>query len=135
VVEATLRELNYNRAIIAQPLDERELTTLIRHVLGQPLPGNGPTSSGAPPAEVLERELDEAFTDRNLARTFAEVAKNQVLYVAQWGWLIWDGRRWGRDEGGHRVMALAMDILPRHFLERAIAAQGEARAPLLPARA
>jgi putative DNA primase/helicase len=131
VVEATLRELNYNRAIIAQPLDERELTTLIRHVLGQPLPGNGHTSSGAPPAEALERELDEAFTDRNLARTFAEVAKNQVLYVAQWGWLIWDGRRWGRDEGGHRVMALAMDILPRHFLERAIAAQGEARAQLL----
>jgi putative DNA primase/helicase len=131
VVEATLRELNYNRAIIAQPLDERELTTLIRHVLGQSLPGNGHTSSGAPPAEALERELDEAFTDRNLARTFAEVARNQVLFVPQWGWLYWDGRRWARDEGGHRVMAVAMDILPRHFLGRAIAAQGEARARLL----
>ena len=41
VVAATLRGLNANPDVIAQPLPERELETVIQHVLAQPLPGNG----------------------------------------------------------------------------------------------
>jgi putative DNA primase/helicase len=127
-----LREMNSDPGKVAVPLPERELEHIAASACRYP-PGDGHngTHADAPPAEALERGLDEAFTDRNLARTFAELARDQALFVPQWGWLLWDGRRWARDEGGHRVMALAMDILPRHFAERAIAAQGEARAQLL----
>jgi hypothetical protein len=41
VVEETLRALNRNPDVIAQPLPERELDTVIGHVLTQPMAGNG----------------------------------------------------------------------------------------------
>jgi len=97
-----------------------------------PYPNLASDSNGHAPAEALERELAEAFTDTNLARLFAELAQDRALYVSQWGWLVWDGRRWARDEGGHQVTALAMDLLPRHFAGSAIAAHAlDARARLL----
>jgi len=125
-----LQEMNADPSKVAEPLPLKELEDIASSACRYK-PGYGYPSSGAPPAEALERELAEAFSDRNLAHLFAELAKDQAVFVPQWGWRYWDGRRWARDEGGHRVMALAMDIIPRHFLERAIAARGEVRAQLL----
>jgi putative DNA primase/helicase len=102
------------------PLPESEVRTIAKSFARYPprpnLRGDG---SGA---SALAR-LDEAFTDRNLARLFARLARERALYVPQWGWLVWDGRRWTLDAGGHRVATMAADELPLHFARLAVSAK------------
>jgi putative DNA primase/helicase len=106
------------------PLPEREVQTIARSFAKYP-PRPNLRADGRAPSLGIER-LDEAFTDRNLAKLFARLARERVLYVPQWGWLVWDGRRWVLDAGGHRVAALAADELPLHFAGLAMRAKDSA---------
>jgi putative DNA primase/helicase len=42
-------------------------------------------------------------TDMGNARRFATQHKDRVRYVAVWGWVVWDGRRWKQDDTGGAV--------------------------------
>jgi putative DNA primase/helicase len=64
--------------------------------------------------------LDEEFTDRNNALILSEHLEETALWVPAWGWLLWTGARWERDQDGSRVLALARELLPRHYLEQAL---------------
>jgi putative DNA primase/helicase len=121
-IEAALIAENIRRC--RPPLPEREVRAIARSMANYPPRPNRP---GQAP-EAVAQDLAEAFTDWNLAKLFAQLAKERVLYVPQWGWLVWDGRRWAVDPGGHQVAALAADELPRHFaLKAAEAKDAEAR--------
>jgi len=78
------------------------------------------TPQATPAAPVAEISLDEEFTDRNNALILAERMRGTVLWVPAWGWLLWTTARWERDPDGSRVLALARELLPRHYLERAV---------------
>lgn len=71
-------------------------------------------------AEALSELLDDEFTDRNNARILARLLQGKALYVEGWGWCTYDGRRWTVDHENARVLALARDLLPQHYLERAL---------------
>jgi putative DNA primase/helicase len=64
--------------------------------------------------------LNEEFTDRNNALILSEHLAETALWVPAWGWLLWTGARWERDPDGSRVLALARELLPKHYLENAL---------------
>jgi putative DNA primase/helicase len=39
-----------------------------------------------------------ALSDMGNSRRFARQHRDQLRHVAAWGWLVWDGQRWQRDE-------------------------------------
>jgi putative DNA primase/helicase len=121
-IESALRVENERRC--RPPLPEREVRTIARSFAKYP-PRPNLRGDGARARADIGR-LDEAFTDRNLAKLFAGLARERVLYVPQWGWLVWDGRRWTIDAGGHRVAAMAADELPLHFARLALSAKDSA---------
>jgi putative DNA primase/helicase len=67
-----------------------------------------------------EITLDREFTDRNNALILLQSLKGKAIWVPQWGWLLWDCKRWARDHGGSRILALARELLPRHYLDLAV---------------
>jgi putative DNA primase/helicase len=69
---------------------------------------------------LAEISIDEEFTDRNNALILAQKMRGTVLWVPAWGWLLWTGAHWERDPDGSRVLALARELLPKHYLERAL---------------
>jgi putative DNA primase/helicase len=121
-IESALLRENARRC--RPPLPEREVQAIAKSFAKYP-PRPNLRSDGAGAPSGLGR-LDEAFTDRNLAKIFAGLARERVLYVPQWGWLVWDGRRWTLDAGGHRVATMAADELPLHFARLAVSAKDSA---------
>ena len=81
-------------------------------------PEDGPPEP--PPKEKIA--LDEDFTDRNNALILARLLKGRALWVPAWGWLLWNGTHWERDPDGSRVLTLARELLPKHYLEKALQA-------------
>jgi putative DNA primase/helicase len=64
--------------------------------------------------------------------------RERVLFVPEWGWLVWDGRRWERDIVGDQMIKLARDTLPKYYAEcaaRAATPQEKAEAYRSAARA
>lgn len=49
-----------------------------------------------PELEVIT--TDPEFTDLGNAERLIERHGHELRYVPQWGWLVWDGTRWKRDE-------------------------------------
>jgi putative DNA primase/helicase len=119
-IEAALIAENARRC--RPPLPEREVRAIAKSMDNYPPRPNRPADGGQA-SEAVTSDLDNAFTDWNLAKLFAQLAKDRVLYVPQWGWLVWDGRRWAVDPGGCQVMAWAADVLPRHFALKAAEAK------------
>jgi putative DNA primase/helicase len=68
----------------------------------------GPSANAnAPAAQVEPDQAPLTLTDAGNARRFAREHGADVRYCATWkSWLVWDARRWKRDEVG-RVMELA----------------------------
>jgi putative DNA primase/helicase len=64
-----------------------------------------------------EITLDEEFSDRNNSLILAKHLAGKVLWVPQWGWLLWDGKSWKRDPSGDRTLVLARDLLPKHYID------------------
>ncbi len=85
-----------NRAAAQLPDGERR--QLYAALLTPPDP-DAPTPEPSQEAPVL-------LTDMGNARRFARQHRGRVAYVKAWGWLVWDGHVWYRDETG-QVMQLA----------------------------
>lgn len=72
-------------------------------------------AEGAAPAEGTAHaeepdSEDENHTDLGNARRLVELHGDDMRYVPVWGWLIWDGRRFKKDEEG-RIDRLAKDTV------------------------
>ena len=71
---------------------------------GEPAPeetAGGAGGGGDAGAEGRSLDLDCAFlprTDLGNAQRFVRRSGADFVYVAEWGWLAWDGRRWNRQE-------------------------------------
>jgi len=77
-------------------------------------------------------------TEAHSAEVLRYRLREQVLFVPEWGWMMWDGCRWRRDVGGVRTRALARDILRKYYAgcaERAATPQEQAEAYKAAARA
>ncbi len=90
-----------NRVRCKPPLDDDEVETIWRGAMTQ---GDRPDFNQADTtdaADATEAMADIRFTDRLKAR-----CGNDLLYSKHFGWLVWDGQRWSRDET-EQVLALA----------------------------
>jgi putative DNA primase/helicase len=58
-------------------------------------------------------------TEAHSAEVLRYRLREQVLFVPEWGWLVWDGRRWERDIVGDQMIKLARDTLPKYYAESA----------------
>ncbi len=77
-------------------------------------------------------------TEAHSAEVLRHWLRERVLYVREWGWMVWEANRWTRDGGGVRTHALARDILRKYYAgcaERATSPQEQAEAYKAAARA
>jgi putative DNA primase/helicase len=107
-------------------LDEDTLKALDRLLPEPPRNGQRPTLATADQPDAL----DQALTDRNLAKLFAQLVKDQVFYVPEWGWLRYETGRWRRASDAE-IAALAMEVIPRYYTEQALNAPPERRREFL----
>src|SRR5258706_2963972 len=68
----------------------------------------------------------EHYTDLGNARRLVERHGKRLRYVREWGWLVWDGKRWMRDETAH-VMEAAKESILSLYAEAAAMADNDAR--------
>jgi len=123
-IEAALLAENERRC--HPPLPEGEVRSIALSMRGYPphpnLPtvtGEGAPGRGALPLEALEREVEALPTDYAHGRIIAEALRDRACYVPSWGWMVWTGQRWERDEEADRVTAWAAAVLRDHYIERA----------------
>ena len=57
-------------------------------------------SAGIQPGDGLEFDRATIDTDKAAARVFAQHCGSFARHNPAWGWLVWDGARWKRDEEG-----------------------------------
>lgn len=72
-------------------------------------------------------ETDPKYTDLGNAERLVERHGEKLRYVPQWGWLVWDGKRWQRDETG-QVMEFAKEMvsnLRREAAETRVPGRGD----------
>jgi putative DNA primase/helicase len=69
-------------------------------------------------------------TDMGNAQRFAALAVDRLLYVFEWGWLYWNGRRWARDTVGE-AQRIARQVPSVIYREAAAAAPGSDNAKSL----
>lgn len=115
------------------PYDESEARASLREAYAAPArdpwqsrpSGNGYHASEA--AQVLEApaaEPDEPptkqgyLTDTGNAERLAARYGKRLRWVSEWGWLVWDGKRWQRDREG-RPMRWAKDTAKSIYQEAA----------------
>jgi putative DNA primase/helicase len=125
-IEVALLQENERRCL--PPLPEREVQAIARSMGSYPpylnLAGNDHNGNyaGSQPLELLERQVDDLPTDYAHGQIIARRLQERACYVPSWGWMIWTGQRWERDEEGDTVTAWAAEALRDHYIERARAA-------------
>ncbi|WP_427365893.1 phage/plasmid primase, P4 family [Candidatus Caldatribacterium saccharofermentans] len=111
------------------------------------LPATGrPTLAQYFPEEVLERVADwlelrkerldterpnRPCTDLGNAERLVQHFGSIICYVPEWGWLVWDGKRWVKDTGKQRITKLAEETVRRIYTEAAEASSKEERERLV----
>ena len=68
-------------------------------------------------------------TEAHSAEVLKHLLRERVLYVPEWGWMVWDGKRWQRNTNG--ILALASDVLCQYYVacaEQATSPQEQAEA-------
>jgi putative DNA primase/helicase len=76
--------------------------------VGSTAPSNV-TPIGIAPGQDLSYLRAELCTETRAADIFCQMFGSRVHYVPGWGWLLWDGRRWARDDSG-RILELASAV-------------------------
>jgi hypothetical protein len=104
-------------------LDEDTLKALDR-LLPEP-PHNG----HRPPLATIERP-ERPCTDLGNAERLVRLFGDRIRFVPQWGWLVWDGKRWARDNGQQRITELAEETVRQIYREAAETPDNEERAKL-----
>jgi len=97
----------------------------VRQLLAAARPWTGartePTHDVAQPLDVGALLSPARATDRANGERLCTLLRERVLWVPAWGWLVWTGTHWTRDDDGARVLGLASEALTRSYLEQAIA--------------
>jgi len=104
-------------------LDEDTLKALDR-LLPEP-PHNG----HRPPLATIERP-ERPCTDLGNAERLVRLFGDRIRFVPQWGWLVWDGKRWVRDNGNQSITELAEETVRQIYREAAETPDNEERAKL-----
>ncbi|MEM1552827.1 MAG: phage/plasmid primase, P4 family [Candidatus Bathyarchaeia archaeon] len=73
---------------------------------------------------------EKPTTDLGNAERLVRLFGNRLKYVPQWGWLIWDGRRWLRDRGNIIVTQFAEETVKTIYQEAAKATDPNERVKL-----
>jgi putative DNA primase/helicase len=77
-------------------------------------PRNGERSTLA----TIERP-ERPCTDLGNAERLVRLFGDRIRFVPQWGWLVWDGKRWARDNGNQRITELAEETVRQIYREAA----------------
>jgi putative DNA primase/helicase len=104
-------------------LDEDTLKALDRLLPEPPRNGHRPTLA------TIERP-ERPCTDLGNAERLVRFWGDSIRFVPQWGWLVWDGKRWARDNGNQRITELAEETVRQIYHEAAEAQDPEERAKL-----
>jgi putative DNA primase/helicase len=54
-------------------------------------------------------------TEAHSAEVLSQLLRKRVLYVPEWGWMVWDGRHWLRDVYGIEPLELAYRVLSQYY--------------------
>lgn len=65
---------------------------------------------------VSDQQAPNHYTDMGNARRLVERHGDKIRYVKQWGWLVWDGKRWKIDET-EQIMAFAKETVRSMYQE------------------
>jgi hypothetical protein len=104
-------------------LNEDTLKALDRLLPEPPRNGHRPTFATV---ERPERPCTDLGNAERLVRLFGD----RIRFVPQWGWLVWDGKHWARDNGNQRITELAEETVRQIYREAAEAQDHEERAKL-----
>ena len=104
-------------------LDEDALKALDR-LLPEP-----PRNGSRPSVNITERP-ERPCTDLGNAERLVRLFGDRIRYVPQWGWLVWDGKRWARDPNAQQVTRLAEETVRQIYREAAEASDPEERTKL-----
>ncbi|MHB0875158.1 MAG: phage/plasmid primase, P4 family [Anaerolineae bacterium] len=78
-------------------------------------------------APTVDDQAAAALTDLGNAKRFAAMHRDVLRHVTQWGWVVFDGRRWPRDEDG-AAMRLTESVVRSLYREAAEAPRGDRKA-------
>jgi P4 family phage/plasmid primase-like protien len=88
-----------------------------------------PTNGHRLTLATIERP-ERPCTDLGNAERLVRLFGDRIRFVPQWGWLVWDGKRWARDNGNQRITELAEETVRQIYREAAEAQDPEERAKL-----
>jgi putative DNA primase/helicase len=63
-------------------------------------PALPPPAPALPQSQPTPDDQPEHLTDLGNALRLVRLYGQNMRYVAAWGWLVWDGKRWARDDAG-----------------------------------
>jgi putative DNA primase/helicase len=104
-------------------LDNETLRALDRLLPEPPRNGHRPTLA------TIERP-ERPCTDLGNAERLVRLFGDRIRFVPQWGWLVWDGKRWTRDNGNQRITELAEETVRQIYREAAETDNPDERAKL-----
>jgi putative DNA primase/helicase len=104
-------------------LDEDALKILDRLLPNPPRNGHHPTLA------TIERP-ERPCTDLGNAERLVRLFGDRIRFVPQWGWLVWENKRWVRDNGNQRITELAEETVRQIYREAAETNNPDERAKL-----
>jgi putative DNA primase/helicase len=117
----TYERLAEGKSVLAWQGLERILDEETLKALDRLLPNPTPATIERP-----KRPCTELGNAERLVRLFGD----RIRFVPQWGWLVWDGKRWARDNGNQRITELAEETVRQIYREAAEAQDPDERAKL-----
>jgi len=81
-----------------------------RNAQAAPRTEAGKTPTTEPGTATRAAALVIHLTDMGNSARYAREHAGRLLYVNQWGWLVWDGRRWLRDQTGAVMRAARQTV-------------------------
>ncbi|MEM2567414.1 MAG: phage/plasmid primase, P4 family [Candidatus Bathyarchaeia archaeon] len=105
---------------LAEKLDNAVLAAL-RGLLSKKVQPNGDATFDRP---------EKPTTDLGNAERLVRLYGDRIKFVPQWGWLVWDGRRWVRDKGNVMVTKFAEETVKTIYQEAAEATDPNERVKL-----
>jgi len=124
----TYERLAEGESVLAWQGLERVLNDETLQALDRLLP-EPPRNGHRPTLATIERP-ERPCTDLGNAERLVRLFGDRIRFVPQWGWLVWDGKRWVRDSGNQRITELAEETVRQIYREAAEANDPEERAKL-----
>jgi putative DNA primase/helicase len=128
LLDRTTVEAELTRAAMEAGLEEREIEKTVRSGLEagmrqprtipeRPTPMAASPSPQGDPGEIRLEALTIGM-EAWFGRLAADLLPDRLRYVSAWGWTVWDGKCWRRDDGQAR--AITLRTLTEAVAERAV---------------